>query len=186
MMYKRLILLLGVLLSSHVPAAAQTPGQQIVRAQEQVAATLMIDRVSAPLFASSLTLSENPEKSAGHFSYQFAGVYEPDPSLMSLAPMRQVDTLFLTQLSVPLVQLWAGRLRFDAFASTINMRNMQLGPSAAGGLQDFLPARQNYPGGPHSVDLYGVSLTFHFGRDAQIGRPTQIWQSIARIIGGAR
>ena len=180
-MHKQLILLLGMFLTSHVPTAAQTPSQEIVLAPE-----LTIERESAPLVAASFRLSENPEKSAGHFTNQFAGVYEPDPSLMSLSPMRQVDTLFLTQLSLPLVQLWAGRLSFDAFASTINMRNMQLGPSAAGGLQDFLPARQGYPGGPHSVDVYGFSLSLHFGRDTQIGRPTQIWRSIARIVAGAR
>jgi hypothetical protein len=185
-MYKQFILLLGAFLISHVPTAAQTAGQQIVRAQEQVAATMTMDLVSAPLIALSFPLSMNTEKSAGSFSYQFVGVYVPDPSLVSLSPVRQVDTLFLTQLSLPLVQLWAGRLRLEGFTSTINMRNMQLGPSAAAGLQDFRPPRQGYPGGPHSVDLYGLSLSFHFGRDAQIGRPTQIWRSLARIAGGAR
>ncbi len=185
-MYKQFILLLGALLISHAPMSAQTPGQQIVQAQEQVAATMTMDRILAPFVVVSLSLHEKPEKSAGNFSYQFAGVYEPDPSLVSLSPMRQVDTLFLTQLSLPLVQLWAGRLRLDGFASTIHMRNMQLGPSAAGGLQDFLPARQGYPGGPRSVDLYGLSLSFHFGRDAQIGCPTQIWRSLARMVAGAR
>jgi hypothetical protein len=56
------------------------------------------------------------------------------------------------------------------------MQNVELGPSAAGGLQDFRLLRQGYPRGSRSVDLYGVSLSFHFGRDAQIGRPAQIWQ----------
>jgi len=58
------------------------------------------------------------------------------------------------------------------------MQNAELGPSAGGGLR--FP-RQSYPGGPRSVDLYGVSLSFHFGRDAQVGRPAQIWSCLARI-----
>jgi hypothetical protein len=36
-MYKQFILQLGVFLSSNLPTAAQTPGQQIVRTKEKVA-----------------------------------------------------------------------------------------------------------------------------------------------------
>jgi hypothetical protein len=66
------------------------------------------------------------------------------------------------------------------------MQNVQLGPSGGGGLLDFRPPRQWYPGGPRSIGLYGVSLSFHFGRDAQIGRPTQIWQRLARTHAAVR
>ena len=114
----------------------------------------------------------------------FARAYERDQGLeglKSLSPIRQVKTLFLTQSMLPLLQLWGGRLRLDGFCSTFHMQNVQLGPSAAGGLLDFRPQLQRYQGGPHSIGFYGVSLSFHFGRDAQIGRPAQIWQSIARI-----
>jgi hypothetical protein len=37
MMYKQFILQLGAFLSSHLPTAAQTSGQQIVRTKEDVA-----------------------------------------------------------------------------------------------------------------------------------------------------
>ena len=66
------------------------------------------------------------------------------------------------------------------------MQNVQLGPSAGGGLLDFRPPRQGYPGGPRSVGLYGANLSFHFGRDAQIGHPSQIWRCPAGIAGAAR
>ncbi len=66
------------------------------------------------------------------------------------------------------------------------MQNGQFGPPTAGGLLDFRPRRQGYLGAPRSVDLHGVSLSFHFGRDAQIGCPTQIWRSLAQIVGAVR
>jgi hypothetical protein len=100
--------------------------------------------------------------------------------------MREVKTLFLTQSMLPLVQFWGGRIRLDGFTSTLHTQNVQLGPSAAGGLLAFRPPRQGYPGGPRSFGFYGINLTFHFGRDAQIERPTQIWQCLGRIVGAAR
>jgi hypothetical protein len=186
-MHKRFILLLGVFLGSHVLTAAQTPGPQIVAAQDRTAPFIAV--VPAPLLAASFLLPQNPGQTTAHFSYLFAGAYEHDQGLEgleSLSPMLEVKTLFLTQSSLPLVQLWGGRLRLDGFTSTLHMRNVQLGPSVTSFLQDFRPQRQSYPGGPRSVDLYGVSLSFHFGRDAQIGRPAPIWRCLARIVGAAR
>jgi hypothetical protein len=77
------------------------------------------------------------------------------------------------------VQLWGGRLRLDGFTSTLHMQSVQFGPSAAGGLR--LP-QQNYAGGPRSMDLYGVSLSFHFWQDARVGHPTQALRSLSRIV----
>jgi hypothetical protein len=187
-MRKRFILLLGLFLVSRVPAAAQTPDPQIVPARDRIAALVtVLPTAPAPLFAASLLPPEYPGKSAAHFGYPFAGTYERDQGLqglqglVSLSPVREVKTLCLTQSLLPLVQFWGGRLRLDGFTSRLHMQNMQLGASAAGGLQDFRLPRQSYPGGPRSVNLYGISLSFHFGRDAQIGRPIQIWQRLARI-----
>jgi hypothetical protein len=182
-MHKRFILLLGVFLGSRVLTAAQMPAPELVPPQELVAS--IVTAAPAPLLAVSFLLPESPGKSV-HFSYLFASAYERDQGLeglASLSPMREVKTLFLTQSLLPLVQIWGGRLRVDGFISTLHMQNVELGPSAAGGLQDFRLLRQGYPGGPRSLDLYGVSLSFHLGRDAQIGRPAQIWQCLARIVG---
>ena len=182
-MHKRFILLLSVFLGCRVLTAAQTPAPELVPAQELVAS--VVTAAPAPLLAVSFLLPENPGKPAAHFSYLFAGAYErdQDEGLASLSPMREVKTLFLTQSLLPLVQICGGRLRLDGFISTLHMQNVELGPSAAGGLQDFRLLRQGYPGGPRSIDLYGVSLSFHFGRDAQIGRPAPIWRCLAQIVG---
>jgi hypothetical protein len=182
-MHKRFIPLLGVVLASYVPMAAQAPVPEIARAQERIAPIMTTVRtVPAALPAPSFARSETFGKAAAaHFSYIFAACYEREPSLKSLSPMNEVKTLFLTQSSLPLVQLWGGRLRLSGFTSRLHMQNVQLGPAGAGGLLDFRPPRHGYSGGPSSIGLYGVNLSFHFGRDAQIGRPAQIWQRLARI-----
>jgi hypothetical protein len=191
-MHKYFLLLAGMILTGRVPAAGQTSAPQIVAAREQIVPIMtVVGTLPAPLLAAFLT-PKNPGKSAAHSDYLFAGAYERDQGpdglegLRQLSSMREVKTLFLTQSLLPLVQLWGGRLRLDGFTSSLHMQNVELGPSAAGGLLDFRPSRQNYPGGPRSVGLYGISLSFHFGRDAQIGRPTQIWRSLAQIVSAVR
>ncbi len=185
-MHKPLILLLGMVLGSPLPASAQTLAPQILQTTPIVS---MVRTVWAPSLAAPFLSPENLRKPVIHFSHLFAGTEERGQGLeglRSLSPMHQVKTLFLTQSMLPLVQLWGGRLRLDGFTSTLQMQNVQLGPSAAGGLLDFRPSRQGYLGGPRSVGLYGVSVSFHFGRDAQVGRPTQIWRCLARMVGAAR
>jgi hypothetical protein len=212
-MKRKVIVLLGVFLASHLSAAAQTRAPRIVAEQDRVAPSMaMVPAPRTPLLAVSLPLPGNPEisalrtvpaplppasfprpkkhaDSAAHFSYVFARPYHPDQGLDGLenmSQMSQVDTLFLKQSSLPLVQIWGGRLRFDGFARTLDVQNVQLGPSAGGGLQDFRPWRQGVLGAPPSEDSYGISMTFHFGRDAQVGRPAQIWRTVARAVGSAQ
>jgi len=183
-MHNRFILLLGVFLASHVPTGAQTPSPQIVPAQERVAPiATMVRTVLAPFLFPSFPLFEIPGKSAAHFSYLFVGAYERDQSMESLSQMREAKTLFLAQSSLPLVQLWGGRLWLDGFKSDLNMQNVQLGPSGAGGLLDYRPWRLGYPGGPRSVGFYGVNLSFHFGRDSRTRPPTQVVRRITRFVG---
>jgi len=190
-MHKRLILLLGVLLGSYVPVTAQTPAPQIVSAPDRVAPIMAIVR-TLPAPSPSFPLPEIPGKSAARSTYVFARAYRDDQNLdgleglKCLSQMREVKTLFLTQSTLPLVQLWGGRLRLDGFTSRVHMQNVQLGPSGGGGLLDFRPPRQWYPGGPRSIGLYGVSLSVHLGQDAQIGRPTQIWKRLAQIHAAVR
>ena len=158
-MYRGFILLLGIFLGSHAPVLAQTPAPQIVPAQERVAPTMAILRtVSTPLPTASLLLSQDPGRSPAHFSRLFAGVYERDHSLERLPHVEEVKSLFFKQSSLPLVQLWSRRLQLDAFQNTLNIQN------------------------PRSVHLSGLSLNFHFGRDAQTGRPTQAWGFLSRIV----
>lgn len=183
-MHRRFILLLGMFLSSYVPVVGQTPGQQFVLAKEHIAPTMtMLHTGSIPLPAASLLRYQNPGKSPAHFSLLFSEAYEPDHSLEYLSPMDKVKTLTLTQSSLPLVQLWGGRLQLDAFQSTLHSQNVQLGPLGYGGMEGFHPSRQSYLGGPLSVHFSGLSLSFHLGRDSRARRPTQVWRRLTRIVG---
>jgi hypothetical protein len=128
-MYKRLILLLGMFLGSHVLVAGQTPAPQIVLAQEYGAQIMTMQRtVSTSLPVAHFLLSQNSGKFPAHFSLLFAGAYQREPGLEQFSPMDEVKTLTLTQSSLPLFQLWGGRLQLDAFQSTLRGQNMQLGP----------------------------------------------------------
>jgi hypothetical protein len=185
-MHRRFILLLGIFLGSYVPMAARPPLPQTFRWVEPLTPIVKIAQtVPTGLFLSSSVLLESTGRVA-HVNYRFAGVYERRNSLGSLSLVREVETLFIRQSILPLLQVWGGRLRIDGFTSTLNMQNVQLGPAAGGGLLDYRPRRQNCPGGPRSVDLYGVNLTFHFRQDAQLASPTQIWRTLAQIIRAVR
>ena len=181
--YKRFIVLLGMFLGSQVPVAGQTPVPQIVLAEEHGAQIMTMHRtVSIPLMTSSFLLSQDSGKSPAHFSLQFAGAYQRDPSLDHFSPIDEVKTLTLMQSSMPLCQLWGGRLQLGAFQSTLHSQNEQLGPLSYGGLEGFRPRRQSYPGSPLSVHFSGFSLSFYFGRDSRTKHPTQVWRRLTRFV----
>jgi hypothetical protein len=189
-MHIQITMVLGMLLGCCVSAVAQTPAGELAPMQEPLVPIATMAQMSpTPLLARATLPPEKPGKYAAHFSYTLASTHTRHRTidgLETLSQMREVKTLFVTKSSLPLLNLWGGRLRFDAFSSTINTQNVQLGPSAAGGLEGFRPPRQSNPGELRSVDLYGLSFSFHFGRDAQIGRPAQVWHSLARVIDAAR
>jgi hypothetical protein len=181
--YKPFILLLGMFLGSHMPAAGQTPAPLIAIAHEHVAPVIATHPiVSTPLPAASFLLSRDLGKSNAHGSLLFAGAYERDYTLEHLSPMDEVKTLILTQSSLPLVRLWGGRLQLDAFHSTPHIQNVQLGPYGYGGMRGLRLPGQSYSGGPRPLDLSGLSLSFHFSRDARTGHPAQLWQRLTRIV----
>jgi|SRR5271166_2022450 len=183
-MYKRFIALLGMFLGSHVPAAGQTAVPQIVLAQRHEAQIMTIPRtVSIPSLTSSFLLSKDPGQSPAHFSPRFAEAYQRDLSLEHFSPMDEVKTLTLTQSSLPLFQIWGGRLQVGAFQSTLHSQNVQFGPSGYGGMEGFRLTRQSYPGGPLSVHFSGLSLSFHFGRNSRTRPQIQGWQRMTRFIG---
>jgi len=183
-MYKRFILLLGMFLGSHKPVAGQTPVPQIVLAQEHVAQIMTMPRtVSIPLLNSSFLLSQDPGRFPAYFRVMLAGAYQREPSLEHFSPMDQVKTLTLTQSSLPLFQLWGGRLQLGAFQSTLHSQNAQLGPLGPGGTEGFRSTRQSYLGGPVSVHFSGFSLSFHFDRDSRTRPPTQGWRRMTQFVG---
>ena len=183
MVYKPLLLPLGMFLGSHMLAAGQTPAPHIALAHEHVApaiATLPMASISLP--AATFLASRDLGKFNGHVSLVFAGAYERDYTFEHLSPMNEVKTPTLTQSSLPLVRFWGGRLQLDAFYSKPHFQDVQLYPSGYGGIRGFRLPGQSYPGGPRSLGLSGFSLSFHFRRDAQSGHPAQLLHRMTRIV----
>jgi hypothetical protein len=180
-MHKRIIVLLGMCLGSHAPAAAQIPAPQIELAQERVAPmTAMLRTVSTPLSALSFPSPRNHGQISARSSLRFAGAFERDHSQEPLPPMEEVRNLILTLSSSPLVQLWGGRIQLYAFQSTLQSQSLQLGLLGCGGMQGFRPPAQSYLGGTRSTRL---SISFHFGRDARTELPPHVWRNLSRIVG---
>jgi len=182
MTYKPFILLLGIFLGSHHPAVAQTSTPQIVLAQHIAPMISILPTAPTALPAFSFLLLRDPAKSSPHFSRQFAGAYPRDYSLEHLSPLDEVRTVILTQSSLPLFQFFGGRLQLDAFQSTLRIQNGQLGLVGGGGMRNSLLSGQNFPGGPRSVHLAGLSLSFRFGRDARIGHPALFWRRVTHMV----
>ena len=100
--------------------------KQTALLQERVSTTMTIlPTVLAPLPTASFLLPQNPGKSPAHFTWQFAGSYERDHSLEPPPRTEKVRTLFFTQSSLPITQLWSGRLHLDAFQNTLTIQNQR-------------------------------------------------------------
>ncbi len=183
MTYTRFIALLGIFLSSVAPAAAQKPPPQSVQVHARAApAATMLRPVSTPSLNASFLLYQDPGSTPFQFGLLPAGATERDFLVAPLPPMYEVKTLLFTESSVPLARLWSGRLQVNGFQNTIFIQNLQVDPLGYGGALDLRPPRRIYPGGPRSVELAGISLSFHFGREAREEGSTQAWRCVARMV----
>jgi hypothetical protein len=185
-MHRQFILLLGMLLGNHGPAIAQTAAARVVQAQVHGAPiTTMLPALSipAPAEAASFQVAQNPGKPGVDFGLRFGGPYERDNRLENFSPMVEVKTLVLTQSSLPLVQIWGGRFQLDAFQNTLHLENVEHGLYDNGDTQAAHLWQSSYPGGPPSLTLTGLSLSFQFGREAQTGRSNQGWRRFPHMVG---
>ncbi len=180
MTHNRFMALLGIFLGSYMPAFAQIPVSRIVLPQQNFAPPIArLRTASIPVAAASSLAYPNAERSPAPFSQPFSGAYGSDGSVERLPPMEEVKILSFSRSTRSLVQLWGGRLQLDVFQSTLHTQNVPLDPLAFRG---FRSLRQTYAGGPGSVRLSGLSLSFHFGRNERTAHPTQAWQYLPRIV----
>jgi hypothetical protein len=164
-------------------AAGQMSAQRSVPAQKPVARLSTAFRAeSKTLLPPPFLLSQDRENTFAYASLRYPGPYEHDLGLERLSPVTKLRTLILTQVSLPLVQLWDGKLELEAFQSTLRLQNVQFGALGYGGMPDSRLPQQNFPGGSRSVHLSGVSLKFHFGRFERTRRPTQAWRCVPRMV----
>ena len=182
MIHKRFILLLGMLMTSQA-AAGQISAPRIASAQKPIAPVITVFRAeSKTLLAPSFLLSQNRENTFAHRSLHFSGFDERDQVLERLSPVIKVKTLILTQVSLPLVEFWNGKVELSAFQSTLRTQNVQLGALGYAAMRDFPLPQQNFPGGLRAIHLTGLSLNFQFGRVEGPRRPTQAWRCVPRIV----
>jgi len=175
-MHKRFVILLGVVLSSYVPAAAQRPTQQIAIAHEPPAPTITIPLrtlpVRLPVF--SFFVFQGPPLSRAQLTLPIAETYRGEYSLESAFPIESMKSMFVTESRLSVGQMWGGRLQLSCFVSTLRMGNIVLGPSVS---------REGFhTPGTRSVDQYGISLRFAFGAGADSGRSIHLWRSLSRIV----
>jgi len=180
--HKWFVVLLGILAGGQVSSAGQIPAPQIVLVQKPATPIITAFRAESTLLVPSLLLSRNFENSLAHSSLLVPRPYEREHNLERLSPIKKVKTLIFTQSSLPLVQLWDGKVQLDAFQSTLRIQNVQFGTLGYGAMPDLRIAQQNFPGGSRSVHLSGLNLSFHFGRVGRTRGPTQTWNCVPRIV----
>jgi hypothetical protein len=166
-----------------VPGAAKFSGSLNPEKSDPAKFAFSIYPATSSSSSASFLLYQNGGKPPAHFRCLLAGDYQPDRSMERLLPIEEVQTLFFEQSRLRLVQLWSGRLQLDGVMGTLSMQNVELGPSASGGLRDFRPPREIFPGGPRSVDLYGVSVSLQLDRKARTERAPQVWRYLSRVVG---
>jgi len=183
-MQHQLILVVGLLLTSCLPAEAQTLTTQVFLGPALPEPTPMLAPASLNDFPSKVSpTSRPPQKPAARFTLLVIPAYAPDRNLESRSPVEEFRTPFLTESRLVVVQFWRERLQLDGFESSLEMQNAQLGPPGSGGV---VPRISDQAALATSVGNDGISLVFHFGRDARTTRQPQVWRCLAWIKGESR
>lgn len=182
MIHKCFVLLLGMFIGSQA-AAGQISSPRSVPAQKPVTPVITVSRAEPKtLLPPSFLLSQDRENAFAHTSLRYPDTYELDDRLARLSPVIKLKTLILTQVSLPLVQLWDGKLELEAFQSTLRTQNVQFGALGNGAMPDSRLPQQNFPGGSRSIHLSGISLKFHFGHVERTPRLRQGWRCLPRMV----
>ncbi len=176
---KRLVLVLGFLLGSHVPAGAQSTDHPIAFVQSPVSSmTVSSPHLALPLISSVLLIQDQGEFHDG-YGFRIIGNHR-NQNLDSLSPFQVTKTSFVTESRLPVAQVWGGRVRVNFFVVTLHTGNVMRGPLASG--EAFHgPTRF---GEPRSADLYGIGASVPLGRNARGEGSTGLWRSLRRIVHG--
>jgi len=108
-------------------AAGQRSAPRSVPAQIPVAPVVTVFRAeSKALLPPSFLLSQDWENTFAHTSLRYPETYERDDVLARLSPVIKLKTLILTQVSLPLVRLWDGKLELAPFRVRCALRTCSL------------------------------------------------------------
>ena len=178
-MQRQLILVIGLLLSSCVPAGAQTLATPLLLAQARPApTTILVSALPTPFLPNAPLASERPRKPVAPATVFLVPAYEPDYSLESRPLIPTIRTPFLTESRLVVAQFWRGHLQLNGVQGTLHMQNPDFGPPGSNPLRSHDQA-----GLASTFNLDGVSMVFRFGRDTETERGLPIRRCLAWIRG---
>jgi hypothetical protein len=162
-MKNQLILVLGAILGSCQPAGGQMLSARLDLSQSRSAPgnTLFV-AASREWPLGIVTPVRSHAESSVRLPVAFAVVDYQKSKLQRpsrLPRLELIQTPFIRQGRVPLAYLWGGRLRLDAFAGEMVMKNVLDGP-----LNSVHPGTIR----PRAAAAYGISLSFRLGRAASL------------------
>jgi hypothetical protein len=167
-------------------AAAQSPGVRLSLPAGHFSRSTAAS--GAPLSAMHSGPASLPARIASFAPHRFGRISLDDapPRTQPLIPhMNQTDTLFMSRTSFPVAQFAGSHFQLSGFGSTVHMSDVEFGPSAGGGLLDFRPPRQYGLDTPHTIDAYGLSLSFRLGRGASMDVPrSDVFKTLGKIFRG--
>ncbi len=172
------ISLLGLLLVSSVPAAAQTFAAEIPPPRESIPRRLVLpalpSRPASPSPAIRLNL-KLPAAVPDHFTDLLSASYQPESNLATRFSIEEDRTPFASESSMPVAQLGKGRLQIAGFQQTIREY-----PQFTG--QPLPPRIPDQARVTRSEDLAGLSLRFNLGKGSG-NQPVQVWRSLRSFFG---
>jgi hypothetical protein len=176
---KQLVLLLGLTLSSHTGAGAQSTEHRVTFIQSPSSQMIVSPPPRAPPFGSHVSLIQQLGDFHGGYGFRVTASSEhQNPT--SLFLFQQTKTPFVTESRLLVAQLWGARLQVNLFAISPHSGNVMLGPLILG---DALHRPKQF-GEPASFGLYGIGISVPLGRDARREGTTGLWHSLQRMVHG--
>jgi hypothetical protein len=176
---KRLVLLLGLTLTSHTGAGAQSTEHRVAFVQSPSSQMIVSPPRQAPPLGSSVLLIQQPGDFHAGCGFRVTESYEPQ-NFNSLFPFQETKTSFVTESRLLVAQLWGARLQVNLFTVTFHSGNFMLGPLVSS--EAFHRPRQ--VGEPPSFRLYGIGVSIPLGRNARTEGSAGLWRSLRGILHG--
>jgi hypothetical protein len=158
------------------PAAAQglvTFAQQSAPHPYSSTSFASLAYIGATFAVTSTSPIYHPTNSSDEFAFRAANF--PDQNFNALLPVQETKTSFITELRVPLAQIYGNRVRLGFFVLTMQNGTTTLGPLAT--LQAL-----HSPSLPRSVNLYGVGLSIPLGKQFRPEISKNLWTAAERLI----
>jgi hypothetical protein len=175
-MRHQLLIAAGLLLSSCLPAEAQTLAGQLFVALETPEAAPMLAPASLTRYPSKVApAAVLLAKPVPNFTAGFIPRDTPARNVETVLPVEGFRTPYLKESSVVVFQFWRERLQLDGFESTLQTHNVQLGPPGTAGL---LPRASDQAAVGSTVSVTGIALVFRFGRDARRRHQAPLWRRL--------